>query len=37
VDGDNNHPIPLEIRDSRINRDWSRLFSRDILSVPDKW
>ena len=21
----------------RINRDWPHLFSRDVLSVPDKW
>jgi hypothetical protein len=37
VDGDKNHPNPPEVRDTRINRDWRHLFSRDILSVPDKW
>ena len=28
---------PPEVRDRRINRDWPHLFSRDVLSVPDKW
>ena len=37
MDGDSNHPNPPEVRDHRINRDWPHLFSRDVLSVPDKW
>ncbi|HJZ58514.1 MAG TPA: glucosidase, partial [Gemmataceae bacterium] len=37
VDGDAGHPNPPEVRDNRINRDWPHLFSRDVLSVPDKW
>ena len=35
--GDKAHPNPPEVRDHRINRDWPHLFSRDVLSVPDKW
>jgi hypothetical protein len=37
IAGDKNHPNPPEVRDHRINRDWQHLFSRDVLSVPDKW
>ena len=37
VTGDKAHPNPPEVRDNRINRDWPHLFSRDVLSVPDKW
>jgi hypothetical protein len=37
VAGDKNHPNSPEVRDTRINQDWRHLFSRDILSVPDKW
>ncbi|HEX4129660.1 MAG TPA: glucosidase [Pirellulales bacterium] len=37
VDGDSKHTNPPEVRDHRINRDWPHLFSRDVLSVPDKW
>ncbi len=37
VDGDKEHPNPPAVRDTRINRDWRHLFSRDVLSVPDKW
>ncbi len=37
VAGDQTHLNPQEVVDSRINRDWRHLFSRDVLSVPDKW
>ena len=37
INGDATLPLPPEIREKRINRDWTRLFSRDVLSVPDKW
>ncbi len=37
VTGDKNHPNPPAVRDNRINQDWRHLFSRDVLSVPDKW
>ncbi|WP_210420132.1 MGH1-like glycoside hydrolase domain-containing protein [Aquisphaera giovannonii] len=37
LEGDAKHPNPPEVRDHRINRDWTHLFSRDVLSVPDKW
>ncbi len=37
VNGDAGHPNPPEVRDHRINTNWPHLFSRDVLSVPDKW
>ena len=37
INGDANLPLPPEVRERRINRDWPHLFSRDVLSVPDKW
>ncbi len=37
IDGDANQPYPPAVRANRINQDWRHLFSRDVLSVPDKW
>ena len=37
INGDAKLPLPPEVRERRINRDWPHLFSRDVLSVPDKW
>jgi hypothetical protein len=37
VAGDGNRPNPPEVQAKRINRDWPHLYSRDVLSVPDKW
>jgi hypothetical protein len=37
INGDATVPLPPEVRQKRINRDWTHLFSRDVLSVPDKW
>jgi hypothetical protein len=37
INGDAKLPLPPEVRQGRINRDWPHLFSRDVLSVPDKW
>jgi hypothetical protein len=37
INGDAKLPLPPEVREKRINRDWPHLFSRDVLSVPDKW
>ena len=37
IDGDPPRPLPPQTRQGRINRDWRHLFSRDIMSVPDKW
>jgi hypothetical protein len=37
IKGDAKLPLPPEVRQRRINRDWPHLFSRDVLSVPDKW
>ena len=35
--GDPEMPPPPESRKSGRNADWPHLFSRDVLSVPDKW
>ena len=35
--GDPEMPTPPESRKSGRNADWPHLFSRDVLSVPDKW
>jgi len=35
--GHPDQPLTAEEREKRINRDWLHLFSRDVLSVPDKW
>ena len=39
VDGDRNHPNPPEVRAQPDQQPllWPHLFSRDVLSVPDKW
>jgi len=36
-EGDPAHPSPPPERLRGRNRDWSHLYNRDILSVPDKW
>jgi len=35
--GDSGQPHPPEGRKSGRNRDWSHLFNRDVISMPDKW
>lgn len=35
--GDPNMPPPPEVRKTGRNCDWSHLFNRDVISVPDKW
>lgn len=35
--GDPNMPPPPEDRRRGRNRDWTLLYNRDILSMPDKW
>ena len=37
LDGDPQTPPPPEQRKLGRNSDWRHLFSRDVLSVPDKW
>jgi hypothetical protein len=37
INGDARVPLSPEVREHRINREWKHLFSRDVLSVPDKW
>jgi len=35
--GDANFPPPPEERLTGRNRDWPQIFSRDVISMPDKW
>ena len=35
--GDENQPKPPDARRRGRNRDWSHLFNRDVISMPDKW
>src|SRR5438477_5212821 len=35
--GDPGMPPPPETRRQGRNREWTHLYSRDIISVPDKW
>jgi Glycosyl hydrolase family 63 C-terminal domain len=37
LEGDPAQPEPPESRRSGRNSDWSHLFNRDIISMPDKW
>jgi hypothetical protein len=35
--GDPGQPPPAESRSEGRNRDWTHLFARDVISMPDKW
>jgi hypothetical protein len=37
LDGDPAQPAPPEARKEGRNADWSHLYNRDVLSMPDKW
>jgi hypothetical protein len=37
LDGDPTQPLPPKSRKRGRNSDWRHLFTRDVLSVPDKW
>jgi len=37
LDGDPAMPPPPEARKNGRNSDWRHLYSRDVLSMPDKW
>ena len=37
LQGDANQPPPPPSRQAGRNHDWSQVFNRDILSMPDKW
>jgi hypothetical protein len=37
LDGDSNFPAPPASRNEGRNADWTHLFNRDVISMPDKW
>lgn len=37
LEGDPNQPVPPENRKNGRNADWTHLYCRDIISMPDKW
>jgi Glycosyl hydrolase family 63 C-terminal domain len=37
LDGDRDQPRPAEERRRHPNHAWTHLYSRDVLSTPDKW
>jgi hypothetical protein len=37
LEGDSKLPAPPDERQSGRNSDWPHVFSRDVLSMPDKW
>ncbi|NOT28918.1 MAG: glucosidase, partial [Planctomycetes bacterium] len=37
VEGDPSQPTPPPERKSGRNVDWSHLYNRDVISMPDKW
>jgi hypothetical protein len=37
LEGDPSGPPPAPERKAGRNRDWSLLYARDVLSMPDKW
>lgn len=37
IEGDTDQPPPPPARAHGRNADWSHLFNRDVISMPDKW
>ena len=37
LNGDKGQPAPSEARRHGRNHDWTYLFNRDVISMPDKW
>ena len=37
IEGDPTQPTPSDARKKQKNNEWSHLYNRDIISVPDKW
>ena len=37
LEGDPSEPLPPGGRSSTRNQDWTHLYNRDVLSMPDKW
>jgi hypothetical protein len=37
IEGDPDFPSPPEEQAVRRNRDWTHIYCRDVISMPDKW
>jgi len=37
LEGDPSQPPPTESRKAGRNSDWTHLYNRDVISMPDKW
>src|SRR5262249_48975356 len=37
LEGDSNEPRPPQSRKEGRNSDWTHLYNRDVISMPDKW
>ena len=37
LDGDPSEPPPPEVRREGRNHDWTHLYNRDVISMPDTW
>jgi hypothetical protein len=37
LEGDPSHPPPPDSRLKGRNREWTHLYNRDVISMPDKW
>jgi hypothetical protein len=37
LDGDPGQPVPAVERRQGRNQEWTHLFTRDVISIPDKW
>jgi hypothetical protein len=37
LEGDSNEPRPPQSRKQGRNSDWTHLYNRDVISMPDKW
>ena len=37
LEGDPGQPLPPQKRREGRNHDWTHLFTRDVISMPDKW
>ncbi len=37
IEGDPAHPSPPRTRDQGRNSEWTHIYNRDVISMPDKW